>query len=78
MKLFMRRLCPTLILHGELDPTVPVAEAYHLQECSKRKSIPYEMQIYAGAGHGFNGENWQDAPLRTLAFLQKYLLNIAA
>src|SRR5882672_3007413 len=31
MKLFMRRLCPVLILHGEADPTVPVQEAYDLQ-----------------------------------------------
>jgi len=78
MKLFIRRLCPTLILHGEIDPTVPVAEAYHLQQLLEKKSTPYEMQIYPGAGHGFSGETWQDAKGRTLAFLQKYLLNIAA
>jgi carboxymethylenebutenolidase len=78
MKLFMRRLCPTLILHGDADPTVPVAEAYHLQEMLEKKAIPYEMQIYPGAGHGFSGEIWQDARLRTLAFLQKYLAAAAA
>jgi carboxymethylenebutenolidase len=78
MKLFIRRLCPTLILHGEIDPTVPVAEAYHLQQLLEKKSTPYEIQIYPGAGHGFSGETWQDAKVRTLAFLQKYLLNIAA
>ena len=78
MKLFIRRLCPTLILHGEIDPTVPVAEAYHLQQLLEKTSTPYEMQIYPGAGHGFSGETWQDAKVRTLAFLQKYLLNIAA
>jgi carboxymethylenebutenolidase len=77
MKLFIRRLCPTLILHGESDPTVPVAEAYHLQQLLENKSTPYEMQIYPGAGHGFSGEIWQDAKLRTLSFLQKYLANIA-
>jgi len=73
MKLFMRRLCPTLILHGDADTTVPVAEAYYLQEILEKKAIPYEMQIYGGAGHGFNGENWQDARRRTLAFLQRHL-----
>jgi dienelactone hydrolase len=77
MKLFIRRLCPTLILHGESDPTVPVAEAYHLQQLLENKATPYEMQIYPGAGHGFSGEIWQDAKLRTLSFLQKYLANIA-
>jgi dienelactone hydrolase len=77
MKFFIRRLCPTLILHGESDPTVPVAEAYHLQQLLEKRATPYEMQIYPGAGHEFNGEVWQDAKLRTLSFLQKYLVNIA-
>jgi len=73
MKLFMRRLCPVLILHGEQDKTVPVAEAYHLQQLLEKKQIPYEMQIYPGVGHGFSGEIWRDAGLRTLAFLNKHL-----
>jgi carboxymethylenebutenolidase len=73
MKFLMRRLCPTLILHGDADPTVPVEEAHHLQQILERKSIPHETQIYAGAGHGFTGEVWQDARRRTLVFLQKYL-----
>ena len=75
MKLFMRRLCPVLILHGEADPTVPVEEAYHLQQVLEKKGIPYEMRIYPGAGHGFSGEIWQDAGLRTLAFFRKYLMD---
>ena len=73
MKFFMRRLCPMLILHGEADPTVPVSEAYHLQEVLERKRIAYEIQIYPGVGHGFEGAVWDDARARTLAFLQKYV-----
>lgn len=73
MRFFMRRLCPVLILHGDADPTVPVEEAYHLQKILEKKNIPYEMQIYPGAGHGFDDEVWHDAGVRTLAFLQKYL-----
>jgi dienelactone hydrolase len=73
MKFFIRRLCPTLILHGDADPTVPVEEAYHLQNVLEKKHIAYEMQIYPGAGHGFTGETWRDAGLRTLSFLQKHL-----
>jgi dienelactone hydrolase len=73
MKLFMRRLCPTLILHGEADPTVPVAEAYNLQQLLEQKSIPYEIKIYPGEGHGFENETWRDAGLRTLHFLQTHL-----
>ena len=75
MKFFMRRLCPVLILHGEQDRTVPVAEAYHLQQLLEKKQIPYEMQIYPGVGHGFSGEVWRDAGMRTLTFLKKHLVD---
>jgi dienelactone hydrolase len=73
MHLFMRRLCPVLILHGEADPTVPVAEAYELQKLLEKKRIPYEIKIYPGAGHGFEADVWKDAGERSLNFLQKYL-----
>lgn len=73
MKLFMRRLCPMLILHGEVDPIIPVAEAYHLQQVLEKKGMAYEMQIYPGVGHGFIGETAIDANRRALAFLSKYL-----
>jgi dienelactone hydrolase len=73
MNLFMKRLCPVLILHGEADPTVPVEEAYQLQKLLEKKGIAYEIKIYPGAGHGFESEIWRDASLRSLQFLRKYL-----
>jgi carboxymethylenebutenolidase len=74
MHLFMRRLCPVLILHGEADQTVPVEEAYQLQKLLEKKGISYEIRIYPGAGHGFEDEIiWRDAGLRSLQFLQKHL-----
>src|SRR5580658_6484333 len=74
MNLFMRRLCPVLILHGEEDATVPVEEAYNLKKLLEKKGIPYEINIYPGAGHGFEDQTiWRDAGERSLQFLQKYL-----
>jgi len=74
MNLFMRRLCPVLILHGEADATVPVDEAYKLQKLLEKKGIPYEIKIYPGVGHGFEDQTiWRDAGLRSLQFLQRYL-----
>ncbi len=74
MNLFMRRLCPVLILHGEADATVPVEEAYQLQKLLEKKKVPYEIKIYPGAGHGFEDQSiWRDAGQRSLQFLQKYL-----
>ena len=76
MKLFMRRLCPVLILHGEADSIIPVEEAYQLQRVLEKKGIAYEMKIYPGAGHGFENEIWRDAGLRSLRFLQQHLCNL--
>jgi len=73
MRLFMRRLCPVLILHGEADPTVPVQEAYDLQNLLEKKGIFYEIKIYPGAGHDFKNGDWRDAGMRTSQFLKKYL-----
>jgi len=73
MKLFMRRLCPVLILHGETDSTIPVSEAYNLQRLLQEKGIPYEIKIYPGTGHGFDSDVWRDAGPRALEFLQRYL-----
>jgi len=62
-----------LILHGDQDQTVPVEEAYRLQQLLEKKHMAYEMQIYPGVGHGFTGEVWRDAGLRTQLFLEKHL-----
>jgi carboxymethylenebutenolidase len=78
MKLFMRRMCPTLILHGEDDAIIPVSEARYLQRMLEDKNIPHEIKIYPGVGHGFDGEVWKDARIRSLAFLQKYLVSVPA
>jgi dienelactone hydrolase len=73
MKLFMRRLCPVLILHGEADQTVPVQEAYDLQALMEKKGMAYEIKIYPAVAHGFDSETWKDAGPRSLQFLQKHL-----
>jgi len=74
MKLFMRRFCPVLILHGDADQTVPVSEAHGIAELAERKQVPYEIKIYPGVGHGFGQETMHDAAQRTLRFLQRYLV----
>jgi dienelactone hydrolase len=78
MRFFMRRFCPVLILHGEADPVVPVAEAYHLQEVLEARGLAYEMKIYPGVEHGFSGEIREDAAGRTDSFLRRYLTPGAA
>jgi dienelactone hydrolase len=73
MRLFMRRFCPVLILHGDADETVPVSEAHYIADVAAKKEVPYEMKIYPGAGHGFSPEVMADASERALRFLRKHL-----
>jgi dienelactone hydrolase len=67
------RMPPTLILHGDADPVVPVSEAYKLQQLFDRARAPYEIKIYAGEGHGFSGRLMLDAGLRSFNFLNTHL-----
>ncbi len=67
------RMPPVLILHGEQDRVVPATEATRLQQLLERTSTPYEMKLYPGAGHGFNGSQLLDAGQRTIQFLRRYL-----
>jgi carboxymethylenebutenolidase len=73
MKLFMRRLPPTLVIHGEADDVIPVSEAHHLQELLANKNVPHEIQIYPGEGHHLAAEARGDADRRTISFFKKHL-----
>jgi carboxymethylenebutenolidase len=73
MKLFMRRLPPMLIIHGEADDVIPVSEASYLRELLTSKNIPCETQIYPGEGHHLAPEARGDADRCTIAFLKKHL-----
>ena len=69
----LQAMPPTLILHGDADKAVPVAEAYKLETLLKSKNSPYEMKIYPDQGHGFTGPAAADAMQRTVAFFAKNL-----
>ena len=71
----LKRMPPTLILHGDADYLVPVAEARKLERVLADRKLPHEVKVYAGQGHGFTGADATDAMQRTLAFLDKHLKN---
>jgi carboxymethylenebutenolidase len=66
-------LPPTLVLHGDRDPIVPVSNARTLEGILRRQGAPHEVVIYAGEGHGFGGQAQQDADRRVAAFLDRHL-----
>jgi carboxymethylenebutenolidase len=67
------RLPPTLILHGAMDPIVPVSNAYAIEALLRQQAVPHEVKIYPEQAHGFRGEAQEDATQRALAFLQRHL-----
>lgn len=69
----LQKMPPTLILHGEADPVVPVAQAYQLEKLFKANGVRYEMKIYPGQGHGFTGEADLDSRRRTMNFFDQHL-----
>ncbi len=69
----IKRMPPTLILHGGKDPIVSVKDAAKLEALLKSRRIPYEIKIYPNQGHGFGGADGIDALRRTLTFFDKHL-----
>jgi carboxymethylenebutenolidase len=70
-----RQMPPTLLLHGEADPVVPVSEAQKVDALLERLGTPHELKMYPGQGHSFCGMAQMDALTRTLRFLNRHLKN---
>jgi carboxymethylenebutenolidase len=69
----MRRMPPTLILHGESDSIVPVQEAHKLEQFLRKRGTRYEACIYQGQGHVLSGQARLDSVQRAARFLWKSL-----
>lgn len=80
------RFPPLLILHGEADRNIPVAQAQRLHERVRAHGGEVEMHLYPGAAHGFNtpwGAGYEpaiaaDSWSRTIAFLKRHVSQSAA
>lgn len=65
---------PTLILHGETDGIVPIAESYEFYHALKALGIEAEMVVYPREGHSITERAHQiDFQNRVLAWYTKYL-----
>lgn len=71
------QLPPVLILHGASDATVPVTEAYQLEQVLKANNIPYEIKIYPDQGHHFTGLVQLDAVRRVAGFFRNHFGRVA-
>lgn len=70
-----RIACPTLVIHGDADATVPVAHAHALHGAL---SVEKELCIVSGADHRFTGpEGRTEALRRTEEWIIRHLRNPA-
>jgi len=50
---------PLLVLHGDVDPVVPVEHSLVFAERVRAAGGTVQMHVYRGEGHGFRGRNHQ-------------------
>lgn len=69
----MQGMPPLLILHGEHDTNIPVINAQQLIQLCGLKQLTCDSHIYPDQGHGFRGNDLEDADRRTLAFFSRFV-----
>ena len=60
---------PTLILHGGVDPLVPIAQSIALKNKLQSISVPVQMVTYPNEGHGWTGASLTDTYNQIVNFL---------
>ena len=67
---------PTLMLHGDADPVVPIEQTRAFASAARAAGAPVEVHEYAGEGHGWSRPGTvADAAARTAAFLAREVLS---
>jgi carboxymethylenebutenolidase len=74
----VRRLPPTLLLHGSDDDVVPLSAAQRVDSTLARLHVPHALVVYPGRGHGLDAETRPDGIRRTLSFLGAHRPRVGA
>lgn len=69
----LKGMPPLLILHGQHDDNIPVANAQQILQLCGMKNFTCESHIYSDQGHGFLPPAYDDAVKRTLDFFSRQL-----
>ena len=65
---------PTMIMHGQVDTRVPLAQAQEFYMALKERKVPVEFVVYPRENHGFTEPRHQvDRVQRYVRFFAKYL-----
>jgi acetyl esterase/lipase len=64
---------PTLLIHGDADTLVAPNNSERIQAEFKKEKVPCELIVIKGAGHGFAGEQAEQAGKALVAWFDRYL-----
>ncbi|HLR07498.1 MAG TPA: S9 family peptidase, partial [Pyrinomonadaceae bacterium] len=65
---------PTMIMHGQVDTRVPIAQAQEFYQALVERKVPVEFVVYPRENHGFTEPRHQmDRVRRYVRFFAKYL-----
>jgi dipeptidyl aminopeptidase/acylaminoacyl peptidase len=65
---------PTMIMHGQVDTRVPIAQAQEFYRALKERNVPVEFVVYPRENHGFTEPRHQmDRVRRYVQFFAEYL-----
>lgn len=74
MKYIRNVKTPTMIMHGQADTRVPIAQAQEFYMALKERNVPVEFVVYPREGHGFTEPRHNlDRVRRYVRFFAKYL-----
>lgn len=65
----VHHLPPTLLMHGDSDDVVPIAEARRVDSTLTRLGVPHALVVYPGASHTLDDSLEPDAVRRSMRFL---------
>jgi acetyl esterase/lipase len=64
---------PTLLIHGDKDDLVKIKNSEEILEAFKKEGVPCDLIVEHGAGHGFAGEQANEASKALIKWFDKYL-----
>ena len=64
---------PTLLVHGDADALVPLRNSERIKAAFDEAKVTSKLVVIEGAGHGFRGENGQQAASELVAWFNAHL-----
>jgi len=65
---------PTLLVHGDLDPRVPLKHSKRMFAELRKHGVPSNLAVIKGAGHSFPGNYGKQASQARVQWFNKHLL----